>query len=53
MRDAGNSWAEIAKVSRFGLFLGVMVTLANGGTDIPYPYRRQREETLVQGYALC
>lgn len=51
MRDAGNTWSEIAKVSsplwtRFGcrgsfLFKG-----------IPKQNRRQREETLVQGSVL-
>lgn len=62
MRDAGNSWAEIAKVRMMrekrtnregpGKMGERQPTNHNLYTDLPYQNRRLRKEALVQGYAL-
>lgn len=46
MRDVGNSWSEIAKVTcaNWGVMRRCLYVLG-----IPNQNRRQREETLVQG----
>lgn len=51
MRDMGNSWAEIAKVSCFAQEM--MKFLLTVWPDFPYSYRGQCQEALVQRYALC
>lgn len=55
MRDAGNSWAEIAKVrdQSWKPCIEPSRSSANISPDLPDPYRGQCQEALVQGYALC
>ena len=51
MRDAGNSWGEIAKVTRLNGDTAI-ACLTDGSKDLPEPDRREREEALVQGKKL-
>jgi hypothetical protein len=59
MRDAGNSWSEIAKVRKHEPWCGIssersenyeiMVADSSATPDVSATNRRKREETLVQG----